>query len=138
MMIFVLIAGSYTPFLLVALTGFWRWGMLIGIWGIAISGIIFKAFWLNAPRWLYTAVYLVMGWLALIVIVPLVRALPTGAIVWLFLGGLSYTVGAVFYALKWPNPVPKVFGFHEIWHIFVMLGSFSHFWSVFRYVTYIN
>lgn len=137
MMIFVLIAGSYTPFLLVALTGIWRTGMLIGIWAIAVSGVIFKAFWLNAPRWLYTGIYLGMGWLALVVIVPLVRALPPGAVLWLFLGGASYTVGAVFYALKWPNPIPKVFGFHEIWHIFVLLGSFSHFWAVFRYVTYL-
>lgn len=138
MMIFILIAGSYTPFLLVALDGFWRWGMLTGIWLIAVSGVVFKAFWINAPRWLYTAIYLGMGWLALIVIVPLIRALPTGAIVWLFLGGAFYTIGAVFYALKWPNPIPKVFGFHEIWHIFVLLGSFSHFWSVYKYVSMIK
>lgn len=138
MMIFVLIAGSYTPFLLVGLSGFWRLGMLIGIWTIAISGIIFKVFWINAPRWLYTSIYLGMGWLALIVIVPLVKALPAGAIAWLFVGGLFYTVGAIFYALKWPDPFPKVFGFHEIWHIFVLLGSVSHFWSVFKYISLIN
>ncbi|HSL93978.1 MAG TPA: hemolysin III family protein [Bacillota bacterium] len=134
-MIFVLIAGSYTPYCLVALRGPWGYGMLVAIWSIALLGIVFKLFWLQAPRWLYTGFYLFMGWLVIVAIGPLVQNVPRGALVWLGLGGLSYTVGAILYGTKWPKLLPGVFGFHEIWHLFVIAGSAAHFWAVFRYVS---
>ena len=134
-MIFVLIAGSYTPYCLVALRGPWGYGLLAAVWGIAALGIVLKIFWLGAPRWLYTGFYLFMGWLVVVAIVPLVQNVPRQALLWLAVGGLLYTVGAVFYGTKWPKLRPGVFGFHEIWHLFVIGGSFAHFWSVFRYVS---
>ncbi len=134
-MIFVLIAGSYTPYCLVALRGPWGYGLLAAVWGIAALGIVLKIFWLGAPRWLYTGFYLFMGWLVVVAIVPLVQNVPRQALLWLAVGGLLYTVGAVFYGTKWPKLRPGVFGFHEIWHLFVIGGSFAHFWSVFRYAS---
>lgn len=138
MMIYVLIAGTYTPFCLIPLRGAWGWTLLGIVWGLAIAGIILKAVWLHAPRWLSTGFYLGMGWLVVIAIFPLVRTLPPGALTWMAAGGLFYTVGAVIYALKWPTIIPRLLGFHEIWHLFVMGGSFSHYWAVVRYVTYLN
>lgn len=133
-LIFVLIAGTYTPFCLVPLRGPWGWGLLLSIWGIGIAGMLMTIFWLDAPRWITTGVYLAMGWAIVVAAYPLIKTLPTGGLVWLAIGGLFYSVGAVIYAMKKPNIVPGVFGFHEIWHLFVMAGSFSHFWSIFRYV----
>lgn len=133
-MIFILIAGTYTPFCLVTLRGPWGWSMLTIIWGLAIAGIITKLTWKSAPRFVRVALYLLMGWLSLIMIYPLSQTAPPGTLFWLLIGGLFYTVGAIFYALKWPNPLPKILGFHEIWHLLVLGGSFSHFWAVFRYV----
>lgn len=133
-MIFVLIAGTYTPFCLVTLRGPWGWSILAVIWGLAVAGIVTKLVWKSAPRSFRVALYLFMGWLALVMIYPLSQAARPGTLLWLLIGGLCYTVGAIFYALKWPNPFPEKFGFHEIWHLLVMGGSFSHFWAVFRYV----
>jgi len=93
---------------------------------------------MNAPRWLYTLFYVGMGWLAVIAIPPLVRSMPAGGIAWLLIGGVFYTVGAVIYALKRPNPIPGRFGFHEIFHLFVLAGSASHFWLMYRYILWIN
>lgn len=135
MMIFVLIAGTYTPFCLVPLRGTWGYSMLIGIWGITAVGIVLKLVWLQAPRWLYTGFYLFMGWLVAFATGPLRASLPQGGLLWLGVGGLFYTVGAVLYGTKWPKLIPPVFGFHELWHLFVMAGSLSHFWAVFRYVS---
>ncbi|HLD73735.1 MAG TPA: hemolysin III family protein [Bdellovibrionota bacterium] len=137
MMIFVLIAGTYTPFCLVPLRGTFGWSLFGIIWALCVVGICKKIFWLHAPRWISVGMYLGMGWLSVLFIYPLTKMLPAGAIVWLGLGGLMYTVGAVFYAIKWPNPFPKVFGFHEIWHLFIMAGSFSHFWTVYKYLPFI-
>lgn len=134
MMIYVLIAGSYTPFCLIALRGVWGWSLFGGVWGLAAAGIVLKAVWMHAPRWLSTTFYLGMGWLVVVAVVPLVRSVPAGGLVWLAAGGLFYTVGAVFYATKWPRLAPGVFGFHEVWHLFVMAGSFSHFWAVYRFL----
>ena len=133
-MIFILIAGTYTPFCLVTLRGPWGWSILAVIWGLAVAGIVTKLVWKSAPRSFRVALYLFMGWLALVMIYPLSQAARPGTLLWLLIGGLCYTVGAIFYALKWPNPFPEKFGFHEIWHLLVMGGSFSHFWAVFRYV----
>lgn len=133
-MIFVLIAGTYTPFCLGPLRGPWGFWLLGVIWGIGVLGILFSIFWIDAPRWLTTGLYLAMGWAIVVAAVPLVRSLPGGALIWLAIGGLMYSLGAVIYATKRPNPLPGVFGFHEIWHLFVLAGSFSHFVSVVRYL----
>jgi hemolysin III len=138
MMIYILIAGSYTPICLVPLRGPWGWSIFGTILGIAVLGIVMKIFWMNAPSWLYTLFYVGMGWLAVIAIPPLVRSMPAGGIAWLLIGGVFYTVGAVIYALKRPNPIPGRFGFHEIFHLFVLAGSASHFWLMYRYVLWIN
>ncbi|MDP3486893.1 MAG: hemolysin III family protein [Bacillota bacterium] len=138
MMIFVLIAGTYTPLCLVPLRGAWGWSLLVSIWGISVIGIVLKIFWLQAPRWLYTGFYLFMGWLVVIATGPLIKTMPQGGLLWFALGGLFYTVGAVFYGTKWPKLKPGVFGFHELWHLFVLAGSASHFWAIYRYVSRIG
>ncbi len=134
MMIFVLIAATYTPVCLAPLRGPWGWSIFGTIWGLAVAGIFTKLFWMKAPRWLSTSIYIGMGWMALVGIWPLIQTLQPGALVWLVAGGLFYTAGAVIYALKKPDPWPPCIGFHEIFHIFVMMGSFSHFWMMYRYI----
>jgi hemolysin III len=134
MMIYILIAGTYTPFTLLALHGGLKWGMFSIIWALAFTGIVLKLVWFNAPRWLSTIFYLGMGWLAIVMFPELINDLNMNGIIWIGLGGLSYTIGAVIYATKKPNPFPNVFGFHEIWHIFVLFGSFCHFWSIYQYL----
>jgi hemolysin III len=101
---------------------------------MAITGIFQAIFWIHAPRWFSTSLYLTMGWLVIIVFYPLVQSIPIGGIIWFALGGLFYTSGAFIYALKRPNPIPGILGFHEIWHLFVMAGSFCHFWAIFCYL----
>src|SRR5215213_10088032 len=134
MAIFVLIASTYTPFCLLALNGAWRVGLLGVIWGLALCGILLKLFWMDAPRWLSVALYLGMGWVAVIAAPALFLAVPTGGIAWVLGGGLLYTAGALIYALKRPNLMPGVFGFHELWHLFVVAGSACHFWAVLHYL----
>lgn len=134
MMIFVLIAGTYTPICLIPLGGKLGFTILTIIWCCAIAGIIFKVFWMNAPRWAYTSIYLGMGWIIIIAILPLARALSTGALFWLLAGGIAYTVGAIIYGTKWPRLKNKWFGFHEVFHCFVLLGSFCHFMVMYQYV----
>ena len=134
MSIFLLIAGTYTPFCLLALEGAWRWGLLTLIWVLALCGVLLKLFWMDAPRWLSVVLYLGMGWVAVIAAPALFRAVPVGGMAWVLAGGLTYSAGALVYALKRPNLVPGVFGFHEVWHLFVIAGSACHFWAVFRYV----
>ncbi|MEI6789787.1 MAG: hemolysin III family protein [Myxococcaceae bacterium] len=129
-MIFVLIAGSYTPFCLIALHGYVGWILFGVIWGLVIVGLFVKFYWLHAPRWISTGIYLLMGWIAMIVFSPLSHALTPSGFFWLITGGLFYTIGAVIYALKRPNPFPNIFGFHEIWHLFVLAGTASHFMSI--------
>lgn len=126
-MIFVLIAGTYTPVCLGPLRGTMGYAILIIIWALAIAGVFFKIFRLDAPRWLYTGIYLVMGWLIVLATVPLARAVGLDRLFWLVIGGVFYSIGAVIYGLKKPDPFPGRFGFHEIFHIFILLGSLSHF-----------
>ena len=128
--IFLLIAGTYTPFCLIAFTGFWRWGFLAIIWVIAILGILVKVFFPGVPRWLHTATYVVMGWLCMLAAPQMPSALPSSTIVWLIVGGIIYTFGAIVYATRIFNFIPGKFGFHEVWHIFVILGAASHFAAV--------
>jgi hemolysin III len=128
--IFLLIAGTYTPFCLIAFTGFFRWGLLAIIWTIALAGILVKVFYIRAPRWLNAGMYVLMGWLCMMAAPQMSSVLPVSAIVWLIVGGVIYTLGAVVYATKIFNFVPGKFGFHEVWHIFVLLGALAHFVAV--------
>ena len=134
MAIFVLIAGTYTPFCLLALDSGWGWGLLILVWSLALCGVSLKIFWMGAPRWLSVALYLGMGWAAVIAAPALLRAVPAGGMVWVLAGGLTYSTGALVYGFKRPNPVPGVFGFHELWHACVVLASASHYWAVLEFV----
>ena len=134
MAIFLLIAGSYTPFCLVPLRGPWGWSMFGVVWGLAAAGIVLKILWLQAPRWVTAGIYLGMGWVVIIAVHPLVQALPRGGMFWMAAGGLCYSGGAVIYATRRPDPWPGVFGFHEIWHLWVMAGSACHFWAIFHYI----
>lgn len=133
-MIYVLIAGTYTPICLLVLEGSWKWGFFTTVWSLAIIGIIKKFLWMHAPRWLSTMFYLGMGWLAVIIFPILLEKLPMAFLVWISIGGLAYTLGAVIYGIQKPNPIPDWFGHHEIWHLFVMAGTFSHFWAIYKYL----
>lgn len=132
-MIFVLIAGSYTPFCMLSLDGAWKWSIIITVWTLTLVGITLKILWIDMPRWLSTFFYIGMGWIALFALKPLYASLSFGGFLFLALGGAAYTIGGIIYGLKKPN-ISKAFGFHELFHIFVMLGSFCHYWAVMRYV----
>jgi len=133
-MIFVLIAASYAPICLVTLRGVWGWSIFGSVWGLTLAGFFLKIFWMNVPRILYTSIYLMMGWIIIIGIWPLTKSMIPLGLLWMFIGGLFYTIGAVIYAIKKPNPLPNIFGFHEIFHVFIMCGSFSHFWMTYHYI----
>lgn len=135
--IFIYIAGCYTPIALVSLRPeypVWAWVLFGSVWALAVAGTIFKVFWFTAPRWLSTALYLGMGWIAVLAISPMLSVLGLGAILWLAAGGLFYTVGAVIYALRWPDFRPGIFGYHELWHFFVLAGSICHFMMMILHV----
>jgi hemolysin III len=132
--IYLLIAGTYTPFCAIMFTGFWKWGLLTIIWSLAAVGIVVKIFIINAPRWLSTSVYVAMGWLCLAALGEMLRVLPPGALAWLLAGGIVYTLGAVVYITKTLDFLPGKFGFHEIWHILVILGALAHFIAIAAYV----
>lgn len=134
MMIFVLIAGTYTPFCLIPLRQSIGRPMLVVIWSIAGLGIFLKIVWLSAPRWLYTAQYIVMGWVVVFAMGPLLENLRPGGFVFLVLGGVIYTLGGLIYAIKWPRIKGKWFGFHEVFHLFVLAGSFCHFITIALYL----
>ncbi len=132
--IYLLIAGTYTPVCLNLLTGSLRWGFFALIWGIALVGVVVKLFIIKAPRWVTAGVYLVMGWMAILVVNPLALAMPAAGLAWMLAGGLLYTVGAVIYITKKLDLIPGVFGFHEVWHVFVTLGAACHFIMIYRFV----
>jgi hemolysin III len=134
MMVFVLIAGTYTPICLVALRGGWGWSLFGVVWGIALGGLIIKTRWMHAPKWLSTALYLAMGWAVIVAAPVLYDRLPAAAVGWLLAGGIIYSVGAVIYALKRPNLIPGVFDAHALWHLFVLAGSACFFWMIVQYV----
>lgn len=133
-MIFILIAGSYTSFCLISLHGTTGWILFTIVSIIAVLGIGFKLIWFSCPRWLSTALYIAMGWIIIFAAVPLGQALSTQGLFLLILGGILYTVGGVIYALKPKWMTFKYMGFHEIFHIFIMLGSLAHFLCVYFYV----
>ncbi len=136
MMIFVLIAGSYTPVCLITLGGQLGYQLLALVWGIAIIGMLIKAFWVTCPKWFSSLIYISMGWVCVLVFGQLLDCLPPAAFLWLLAGGIIYTIGGVIYALKLPlfNAHHKYFGSHEIFHLFVMGGSICHFIFMYRYV----
>jgi len=136
MMIFVLIAGSYTPVCLLVLGGQLGLTLLITVWSIALVGILVKAFWITCPKWFSSALYIAMGWVCLFVFGKLLATLPIAAFLWLLAGGIVYTIGGVIYALKLPifNSKHKSFGSHELFHLFVMGGSICHFIFMYLYV----
>ena len=132
--IYLLIAGTYTPVCYNLLSGFWQWGLLSIVWGLALSGIGIKLFFINEPRWVTAGVYILMGWLCIFGFREMLAAIPAGALLWLAAGGLIYTLGAVIYITKWMDFRPNVFGFHEVWHIFVILGALAHYLAIAFYI----
>lgn len=126
--IYILIAGSYTPFTLVNLRGGFGWTLFTVVWGLAVAGIVFKILYRGRHTILSTLTYLGMGWLAVVALQPLLATIPLGGIIWLAAGGMSYTVGVVFFAWE------KLAYNHAIWHIFVLLGSLCHYFAAFFYV----
>jgi len=136
MMIFVLIAGSYTPVCMLVLDKAQGYPLLGLVWGTAIIGMLIKLFWVTCPKWFSSIIYIAMGWECVLVFRPLLESLPTAAFLWLLIGGIIYTVGGVLYALKIPflDRIHKYFGLHEIFHLFIMGGSFCHFMFMFLYV----
>ena len=136
MMIFVLIAGSYTPVCLIVLGGKLGYTLLALVWGIAAVGMLVKACWITCPKWFSSVIFIAMGWVCVLVFGPLLKTLSAPAFLWLLAGGIIYTVGGVIYALKLPifNAKHKFFGSHEVFHLFVMGGSICHFIFMYLYV----
>ena len=130
----LLIAGTYTPICLVALKGRTGTALFWVVWGLAAAVILTDVFWLDAPRGLKAALYVVLGWVAVWALVPLQRAVGWNGIAWMLAAGLAYSIGALLYAIKKPNPWPGVIGFHEIWHLFVLAGSAGFVVLIWRYV----
>ena len=135
MMIFVLIAGSYTPVCLIVLGGNLGYKLLALVWGIAIVGMAIKACWVTCPKWFSSIIYIAMGWVCVLAFTQIINSLSAQAFGWLLAGGIIYTIGGVIYALKLPifNAKHKNFGSHEIFHLFVMGGSICHFIVISRH-----
>jgi hemolysin III len=126
-MIFVLIAGTYTPFALLVLDGALATVILAVVWGGALAGIVLKLVWLDAPKWLIAGVYVALGWVAVAAMPEMAAELGVGALSLVIVGGVLYTAGAVIYARQRPDPVPAVFGYHEIFHALVIAAATSHY-----------
>jgi hemolysin III len=126
-MIFVLIAGTYTPICLLALHGALARTILIVVWSGALGGVIFKLAWIDAPKWLFAAVYLALGWVSAAIFGELPAAVGWLGVAGLAGGGLLYTIGAIVYASGWPNPWPRVFGYHEVFHALVLAAAAMHY-----------
>jgi hemolysin III len=126
--IYILIAGTYTPFLLVTLRGVIGWSMFALIWSLAVTGVLFKVFFIHRFKIISTIAYILMGWIIILAIKPLFQALPDGGLAWLICGGLAYTLGTIFFAWE------KLPFNHTIWHLFVLTGSVCHFFAVMFYV----
>lgn len=133
-MIQLMMAGTFTPVAFHALSGHWRAWSLAVAWVVAITGAVIAASPLEAPRWLGTIGYIAVGWLGVVPFVRIIDALPWQGSSLIALGGMLYTVGALVYAFRWPNPFPRWFGFHEIFHAFVVAASTAHYLAIWRYV----
>ena len=125
-----MIAGTYTPVCYVYLSGYWKWSVIIIQWALVIAGVFLKFFYLKAPRYFSTIIYLLMGWIGIVAIREFLTTMPPKAIFYLFAGGISFTVGAIFYAVKKPVSSSGL-GFHEIFHLFVLLGGVFHYLLVY-------
>jgi len=139
-MIYFLIAGTYTPICLIVLRGSWGWSLFGINWGLAIAGIVIKLVFRRPPQAVVVVLftfYIIMGWLILVAWFPLTRVLPGGGIFWLVLGGVFYTTGTIFLNIK---RLKDIIGLdaHDLWHLFVMAGSFCHFWVMFKYILYLT
>ena len=136
MMIFILIAGSYTPVCLIVLQNMTGYVLCAAVWAVALIGIIVKACWITCPKWFSSVIYIGMGWLCVFAFIPIVRALSPAGFGWLLAGGIIYTISGIIYALKLPifNSRHKNFGSHEIFHLFVMGGSICHFIVMYFFV----
>lgn len=136
MMISLLIAGTYTPICLIALRGKVGFILLAIVWSLALIGILFKAFWVTCPKWISSVLYIGMGWTCILAFTHIYEALPLGGFLWLLIGGILYTIGGIIYALKLSifNNRHKYFGSHEIFHLFVMAGSFCHYIVIYVFV----
>jgi len=137
-MISVLIAGTYTPVCLTALKGKTGYFLLAAIWLLAVGGIVLKILFVSCPKWLSSAIYLIMGWLCIFALKPLFKALPLSGFLWLLFGGIAYTLGAIIYAFKLKafNEKHIYFGSHEIFHVFIMIGTFCHYMLLFNILSF--
>ena len=137
MMIFVLIAGTYTPFCIQVIGGKEGYTLTAVIWAIAAAGMIIKMFFVFCPKWVSSVLYIGMGWLCVLAFVPIFHSLPRAGFGWLLAGGIIYTIGGVIYSLKLPlfNARHKNFGSHEIFHVFIMLGSACHFILMYCFIS---
>lgn len=131
--IFIMIAGTYTPVCFIYLSGYWKWGIIIVQWTLVLGGLFFKFFYLNAPRYLYTIIYVLMGWIGVVPIAKFIESMSSTALLFLIGGGISYTVGAMFYIIKKPQ-FNANFGFHEIFHLFILVGAVFHYLLVYTAV----
>jgi len=129
--IFFMIAGTYTPICWVYMDVYWRWSIIGAQWLLVILGLVFKLIFIKSPRWLTILIYLLMGWMALIPLGQLLANMPVSSLWLLLAGGIAYSVGAVIYALKKPNPCPGVFGFHEIFHSLIVIGAVLHYFMIY-------
>ncbi len=133
-MIQLFIAGTFTPIAFHALQGHWRFWSLVVAWAVALAGAVIAASPINAPRWLGTLGYVAVGWFAVVPFTKIVSVLPWEGSGLIVLGGVLYTVGAIIFARRYPNPIPGWFGYHEVFHLFVVAGSTSHYLAIWRYV----
>ncbi len=136
--VYLLIAGTYTPVALIVLPSGWGWSIFGVVWFLAVLGTVLKATALPLPHWISLTLYLAMGWLVVIAFMPLMRSLSDGAFFWLLTGGICYSIGALFFALDKVVPRTRWFGMHEIFHVFVMLGSLAHYVMMLRYIAHIE
>ena len=136
MMIFILIAGTYTPVCMIVLGDKTGWTMLTLVWGIAIVGILINALWITCPKWFSSLIYIAMGWVCILAITKILSSMPRAGFMWLLAGGIIYTVGGIIYAMKLPffNSRHRYFGSHEIFHLFVMGGSLCHYIVMYAYI----
>lgn len=126
-MIYIFIAGSFTPFAVLAMTGIIPIVLLSVLWGSVLMGAIINIFWLNVPRWVHSALYIAISWACIVSVPQLWSNLGGFALLWLMVGGIIYTIGGIIYGIKRPDPLPKVFGFHEVFHVFVTAGVAIHY-----------
>jgi hemolysin III len=136
--IFVMIAGTYTPLCYVYLTGGMQWGLITAQWALVIAGFFISIFWINAPRVLTTLIYLLMGWMAIIPLKQLVTGMSVHSLILLIIGGIAYSIGAICYIIKKPNPMPGFFGFHEIFHVCILVGALAHYVVILKAINFVR